>query len=385
MSRESDRLYRDRRLLVVFGVTLNAIMGVTSIAPALPAMARALGVGSNEIALVITAFTLPGAFLAPLVGVLSDRYGRVEVLVPSLLIFGCAGLACFFVKSFELLLVLRFLQGIGATGLGILNITIIGDLFAGRRRTAALGYNASILNAGSMLYPAIGGLLASIGWNYPFLLSAAAFPVAILALLHLRYPKPRGAGGFREYASGALNLMRRKRMLALFTITLLAFVMLYGPYLTCMPLILDERGIGSREIGALMSLAPLTTVLVSSQFGRITRAYEIKRLVGTACIFYLLFVAIAPRVSSVETAIVAALLFGAAHGLNLPSIHSLVVSLAPPEYRGVVTSINGMMLRAGQTIGPVLVALLAGSLGLANAFYSIALLPPLMLLALLAL
>lgn len=106
----------------------------------MPKVARELDVSAGQVGLLITVFTLPGVVLTPIWGVLSDRYGRKRVLVPSLILFGLAGGACALARDFELLLGLRLLQSVGAA-LGTINITIVGDLYAGRERTAALGYN----------------------------------------------------------------------------------------------------------------------------------------------------------------------------------------------------------------------------------------------------
>jgi MFS transporter, ACDE family, multidrug resistance protein len=84
--------------------------------------------------------------LTPIWGVLSDRFGRKRVLAPSPILFGLVGGACALARDFGLLLMLRLLQGIGAVALGAINVTIIGDLFSGRRRTAAIGYNSSVLS-----------------------------------------------------------------------------------------------------------------------------------------------------------------------------------------------------------------------------------------------
>src|SRR3712207_7363843 len=74
--------------------------------------------------------------MTPLLGVLSDRYGRKKILVPALILFGLAGGACAFARSFELLLALRFFQGMGAAALGTLNVTVIGDIYEGRERSS---------------------------------------------------------------------------------------------------------------------------------------------------------------------------------------------------------------------------------------------------------
>ena len=88
---------------------------------------------------------MPGVFLTPVADVLSDKFGRKTVLIPSLLLFVVAGGACALASDFELLLGLRVLQGVGAA-LGATNVTLIRELFVGRERTAALGYNSCVLS-----------------------------------------------------------------------------------------------------------------------------------------------------------------------------------------------------------------------------------------------
>jgi ACDE family multidrug resistance protein len=129
MAREKERgtvqvdppersLYFDPNLQIVFFITLIVVMGVSSISPALPEIQAAFGIPKAAVGLLIVVFTLPGVLFAPLFGVLADRYGRKTVLVPSLLLFGIAGSACSLVRDVDLLLALRFLQGIGAASLG---------------------------------------------------------------------------------------------------------------------------------------------------------------------------------------------------------------------------------------------------------------------------
>ena len=87
----SRPLYKDRNLHVIFAVTMMAVLGVSSIAPALPKIAKGLGVEPTAIGLLITVFTVPGVVLTPISGVLADRYGRKRIIVPALFLFALAG------------------------------------------------------------------------------------------------------------------------------------------------------------------------------------------------------------------------------------------------------------------------------------------------------
>jgi len=366
---ELRKVYKDHNLHVLFGVTLMAVLGVSSITPALPEIRDAFGVSSGEVGLLITVFTLPGIALTPVLGVLSDRHGRKKILVPALLLFGVAGGLCAFARSFELLLALRLVQGMGAAALGTLNVTVIGDIFTGHERSAALGYNSSVLSVGTASYPAIGGALAALGWFYPFALAFVAIPVGFLVLLSLRNPEPRNEQRLKDYFGDVLARLKDREVLGLLGVSLLTFIILFGPQLTFLPILMDERfGAPSYLRGAVLSGASLTTALTSAQLGALTSRVGERTLLKVAFVLYaagLIGVAFVPRVWLL---LVPAILFGVAQGINLPNVFSLLNAHAPSDNRGAFMAVNGMTLRAGQTIGPLLMAATAGTLGLTGAY-----------------
>lgn len=117
--RTTKPVWKDHYLHVLWLVTLMAVLGSSSVAPAFPEVRQEFGVSSGQVGLLITVFTLPGVLLTSVAGVLSDRFGRKMILIPSLMLFGIAGGACLLAKNFELLLALRTLQGVGAAALGL--------------------------------------------------------------------------------------------------------------------------------------------------------------------------------------------------------------------------------------------------------------------------
>ena len=181
-------IFWDINLQIIFSITLMAVLGVASITPAFPKMVKELNLSSGQIGLLITIFTLPGVIMTPILGVLADHWGRKRILIPSMMVFGVAGGACAFARDMNLLLGLRFLQGAAAASLGSLSVTLIGDLYSGKTRAKAMGYNASVLSIGTACYPAIGGALAMMGWYYPFALPFLAIPIGIFVLFSLKNP-----------------------------------------------------------------------------------------------------------------------------------------------------------------------------------------------------
>ncbi len=287
-SRESETLLlRDPNLHVIFGVTLMAVLGVSSITPAFPQIADQLDLSPGAVGLLVAVFTLPGATLTPVLGVLGDRVGRKRVLVPSLLVFALAGTACGFARDFELLLWLRLLQGMGAAALGALNITIVGDLYSGWRRATVMGYNASVLSIGTAVYPAIGGMLALLGWYYPFFLPVLALPVALLVLWRLKNPEPSREERLSTYLRNTLISIRNPRALGLFLASLVIFIVLYGAYLTYLPFLVRMSFDASPLlIGLLFSATSLATALTSWRLGRLARRFSERNLVRLGFAFY---------------------------------------------------------------------------------------------------
>ena len=354
-----DSLYRDRNLQIIFGVTSMAVLGVSSITPAFPLMLRELGISGAQVGLLITSFTLPGVILSPFLGVLADRWGRKRILVPSLFLFAITGTACTFIRDFNLLLVMRVLQGIGGAGLGSLNNTIIGDLYSGRQGAAAMGLNNSVLSIGVGVYPLIGGALALLGWYYPFALSILAVPVGILVLTSLRSPEPRNSQNLKAYLSGAWGHLKNIRVIALFAAGILTFVLIYGAYLTSFTLLLGETFAASPfVIGLIMSSMSLSTAIVSWQLGRINRRLSLPTLIKLSFAIYALSLALIPLMPSLWLVLIPTIIFGIGNGIGMPSIQTSIAGLAPLDYRAAFMSLNATMLRLGQTVGPPLMGLI---------------------------
>ncbi|MBW8333909.1 MAG: MFS transporter [Prolixibacteraceae bacterium] len=346
----------EKNVIIIFGITLIAVMGISSITPAFPGIIKYFGISTQQVGWLIAAFTLPGIFLTPVSGILADRFGRKLVLVPSLFIFGIAGFMCSFMRDFHLLLVFLFIEGIGAAGLSSINITLIGDLYSGEKRTALMGYNASILSIGTAAYPALGGFIAVFGWQYIFYLPLLAIPLAIFVIFGLNNPEPKDHQGIGEYFRRIWKSINQPSVWGLFLVNMLVFVLLYGAYLTYFPILLSERlQATSVHIGMMMSIMSLATAATSSQLGRISKRFRSKTILLSGATFYFLAMLSLMFSQSWTQVVVSVMVFGLGHGLLLPSVQNLLVGFASITERAAFMSVNSMVLRIGQTIGPLLI------------------------------
>lgn len=370
IEQRNPSLLKDVNLYVIFGITLTSIMGVSSIAPALPTIAKSLSVSADQIGLLITFFTLPGIIFTPFLGILADRFGRKRILIPSLFLFGIAGAACGFSSTFEQLLLFRFLQGMGSASLGVINLTLLGDLYNEKERVTAMGYNGGVLSVGTALYPAIGGALAIAGWHYPFFLTLFAIPVGIFAAISLKKVAIDTSLNMSHYFKQILVAVKSKFVIGLFISMFLTFFMLYGAYITYFTILLDERfALSALSIGLLLSSSSLITAITSSQLGKLAHRFNEKNLILTASILYGIFFLSIPSVSNVWMFLIPVSIFGVAQGINIPSILTLITGYAAKEYRAAFLSINWMIMRVGQALGPYLLGIVYLYYGVDGTFY----------------
>jgi MFS family permease len=352
-------------------VTLSAVMGVSSITPAFPQMAKELNISKEQIGWLITAFTIPGIFLTPVLGILADQFGRKKILIPSLILFSAAGTACAFTTDFSWLIGFRFLQGMGGAALGTLNVTLIGDLYEGNRRSTAMGYNGSVLSVGTASYPAIGGALALIGWNIPFLLPILVLPVALFAFLKLDNPEPENGVDLRSYLAKVIKSLKSKSVVVLFLANFLTFVLLYGGILTYFPILLDEFfGFNSFYIGLYLTVSSIFTAIISSRLGKLSEIISQPNLIKIAAFGYVIVFVGISFIHHPLWLLVPIVIYGASQGINIPSILNLLTTKAPMEQRAAFLSVNWMILRSGQTAGPLVLGLFYSAGGTLSPFYA---------------
>lgn len=348
-----------KMLGMVFGISLLATMGISSLLPSLPHIALQYGLPVESSWRIIAAFALPGLFCVPFVGVLADRFGRKQVLIPSLLLFALGGCACMAAQSFAQLLLCRMVQGVGSAPLGLLYATIIADAWQGEERLKVMSWNAFVLGLGTAVSPALGGMLAMLHWKLPFALPLLALPLALLAA-SLPLLRPLAALSLKDYAKQTLSCAREPRTLVLFSLTLLTFIMLSGPIITCLPMLAELTFHASPlETGMVIAIASLASGLAAARLPRLHRRLSIRRLLLIAVALYsVAFCAIA-LTTSFWLLLGPVTLYGLAQGLNIPLVNTLLTGQAPDGQRAALMACNAVLLRLGQNIGPAAFGALA--------------------------
>ncbi|WP_225771322.1 MFS transporter [Inquilinus sp. Marseille-Q2685] len=167
---------------IVLGALLALFLSAldqTIVATALPSIGRELG-DFELISWVVTAYLLTSTCATPILGKLSDLYGRRLMLLGCLVVFLAASALCALSTSMTMLIASRALQGLGGGGLLTLAQTVIADVVAPRERGRYAAYFATVWAGSALIGPTLGGALTQYaGWPWIFWIN---LPLGLLAL-----------------------------------------------------------------------------------------------------------------------------------------------------------------------------------------------------------
>lgn len=140
----------------------------------IPALRREFGLSAGTAQLTLSAGILAFAFTQIVFGPLSDRFGRRPILIVSLLIYCAATVLSAIAPTFDLLLVGRALQGVGAAGAPVIARAVIRDIYGAERSGKAMSYVMSAFGVLAIIAPAVGGPLVEwYGWRSTFIFCLA--------------------------------------------------------------------------------------------------------------------------------------------------------------------------------------------------------------------
>lgn len=349
-------------MIAIAFIPIVMVLGNSMLVPVLPTMQKELDLSQFQTSLTITVFSLAAGIIIPLVGYLSDRFGRKWVIVPSLIVYGIGGIisglaAWLMENSYAAILGGRIIQGIGAAGTAPIAMALIGDLYSGAQESKALGIIESSNGMGKILSPIIGSAIALITWfavffTFPIL----CFAVAAYVWFGVKEKKKPEGQPLPEYLGALKQIFKNKGrwLIPAFFVGATGLFILFGVLFYLSDILEETYKVDGILKGAILSI-PLFGMVVTAYItgAKLKQNKPLTRRLMLIGLTILTGAMIAVAFFKQIYLMIGLLTLGSIGiGLSLPCINVLVTGAVEKAERGMITSLYGSVRFLGVAFGP---------------------------------
>ena len=360
-----------RSYQIIISTTFISLLGMPVIGPVLPVLQDVFTINNRDIGwMIMSSYTLPALFFIPFTGYLADRFGKKNILIPSLFLFAVSGSLISLAQNADTVIVLRFIQGLGGSALLTLSPALVPDLFQGQERVKAMGYTGVTQGIGAGLLPMLGGLLASVTWYLPFLTAVIGLPIGLYLIIHLKNVRPGVLPKTGTYIRDAYENLVNKDVLQLCFFTFGYVFIGFGAFISYIPSYMNTTfNTGTILIGLIIATRTISGSICSAVLNKITTRFSSRTLLVFSFVLLMLGMSAVPLTGRIEAVIFLALAYGAGFGIVRPLIQVLLFEISPENLRATFSSANGTALRIAQTLSPLIAGLVVAGLGFQMLYY----------------
>jgi DHA1 family bicyclomycin/chloramphenicol resistance-like MFS transporter len=194
-------------LILILGLlTALSPFSIDMYLPGFPAIAKALHTTTAEVARSLSSFFIGLAFGQLLYGPLMDRFGRKKPLYFGLALYIVVSVGCFSATSINTLIILRFMQAIGACAAGVAAMAMVRDIFPVKDNAKVFALLVLVLGASPMIAPTVGSYLtAAFGWQSVFIMLLS---IAALILIAVIFALPESYKADTSYSLKPLPIIK---------------------------------------------------------------------------------------------------------------------------------------------------------------------------------
>jgi MFS transporter, YNFM family, putative membrane transport protein len=313
------------------------------------------GDGSAAPAAVGTTYALAYGVGFLIFGPLSDRYGRKAVLVPGMAALAVVTAALSVSSSLPVIAGLRAVQGLVAASFSAPALAYVGEALPARWRSTGIGaMSTAFLSAGIVGQVYALAVVDALSWRWVFGLAAPAFMIAAIAMAVILI-EPPGAGeptSLGQKYRGLLALAARRELLLVNAASFPVLLSFVGMYAALGPLLQIQFKLDDSSL-LLVRLAGLPAMLLAPVAGWLARRYGATRV---AVVGFLLaaagLVAEAISVGALWALVMASVIFVLGVATIVPAVIALVGSRGGSS-RGGALALNGLVVFAGASCGPL--------------------------------
>lgn len=345
-------------LLIIFITVFIDLMGFGILIPLLPSFASdQLKISDFGIGVIVACYSLVQFIFNPILGSMSDRYGRRPIIVTTLL-FTIASYVLFsFSNSFILLLISRVLGGLGGSNIAVAQ-AYIADITEKHERAKGMGIIGAAFGLGFVFGPLIGGLLSdyyiagltSAGFSF------VAFIFAFLFLKESLHDRDSAKKiNYKLFDFRAVKNVLKQRdlgiMIILFFAATFSFANTYGIFAL---LGFKEYNFTNAQIGYLYAILGIVSAIIQGAVIKpVSRKYTEKEIIIGGTFLLIFGLGLIPYGHNFLGLSIIVSVLSIGSGLLNPTLLSMISKLSPENEQGTILGINQSLSALARVLGPL--------------------------------
>ena len=351
-------------LSLIFLTVFIDLLGFGILIPILPAFAtKVLGVDEAAIGIAIASYSFIQFIFNPVLGKLSDKYGRKPVIVFCLIVNALGYVIFAFTSSYLLLLLSRIVAGIGGSSISVAQ-AYIADVTTKENRSKGMGLIGSAFGLGFVFGPLIGGYLAEYGYMVTGLAAGGFSLIAfVVTLLFLPESLTKSEESISEKQITTRKLIDfealkkvfsepgRAVFIILFFILVFSFANIYGTFAL---LGIQVYGFTDLQNGYIFGITGLTSAIVQGGLiGYIDKLFSRQNILKTGSLIISASLALIPYGGTFLGLAIISMFLSIGTGLLQPTLLSLISDVTPDNEQGVTLGVNQSLSSLARVLGPL--------------------------------
>lgn len=342
-------------LFTILIIQVTEVLGFSLVLPFLPAYAQKFGAGPLQIGLILAIFSLFQFVSAPIIGNLSDRYGRKYLLIFSQISTFIGFIVLGSATTLWMILLSRIIDGALGSNLTLVQ-AYLSDISTKKDRTRVFGLSAAAYGVGFLIGPGLGAFLSTIDLSLPSFLAAGISLISILmTLLFVKEPKRKET--LHEYLrlSSFTKIISKpvvKQALVLFSIVIFIHVTAVSNYSLFAQFKVDMSIV---DIGISLTLVGFITILFQGVLlPTLIKIFGELRLLQIGMILLSLSLLLMSVTLSKSIFVYGIVVFAAFSGIVRPLLSSTISRNSPDNLQGTSMGIISSLGSISQIVGPLL-------------------------------
>ena len=353
-----------------------ALLGIGIIVPVMPVFATDLGASGFGLGLIIAAFSISRGLLQPIVGTLSDRWGRKRFLVSGLFVYTLIGLILPQAASVGNLILIRALHGVGSAMIVPVAMAYMGDMAEEGKEGQAMSMLNIAIFCGIGTGPLLGGIFTDFwGMESAFYAMAALSALALILVL-LQMPASAAQSGTGPELSTfqvltALLAGRRSRGILMARMSTMIIMV---PTMAFLPLLMHQWFAASGlQIGIVIACRTFVNALLQTSFGKLADRSNKVWLLKVGCLVVSGVMCLVPLAGSFAWLLLLFAILGVGEAIIWPVLGALATEEGRRYGQGSMMGIFNLAMSMGVLLGALGAGISVDLLGLAPSFVMIGL------------